>query len=216
MGNKSRARTLANETPDEAILRNTKRNELRRLKNAGESAAISKIRRDKDAERVRVWAAKLDPIAKREYLDRKNTHSRKTARMRLVHDPNFAASRRIRSRLNKMFTKNNIVKTFTSENLLGCSWAVAVAHLENNSRGLKLTDPGVHVDHIRPLHSFKNLSSIWEQKTANNIENLQLLTAKENLQKGKSFDYDTWAISESGKKLLELNRAWRMETFFTE
>jgi hypothetical protein len=89
-----------------------------------------------------------------------------------------------------------------------------VEHVESNDRGLKITDENIHIDHLRPLASFKNLHCEFEQRTANHYLNLQLLPAKENIKKSAKFDYDSWAASDSGKQLLELNRKWRMEKYF--
>jgi hypothetical protein len=136
-------------------------------------------------------------------------------RERYKNEPIFALQKKIRTRMRRCFKTKGFKKTAHTLELLGCTWEEAVAKLEDNPRGLKLTDKGIHVDHVRPLASFKDLSSAWEQKTANHYLNLQLLPAKENLMKQASFDYDTWAISESGKALLALNREWRMETFFS-
>jgi hypothetical protein len=45
---------------------------------------------------------------------------------------------------------------------------------------------------------------------------LQILPAKENLIKHAKFDYDSWAVSDTGMKLLALNREWRMQRYFVE
>ncbi|KAJ1467656.1 hypothetical protein T484DRAFT_1755709 [Baffinella frigidus] len=98
--------------------------------------------------------------------------------------------------------------------LLGCSWDFALEHLENNPHGLKLMDKDVHVDHVRSLDAFNNLHCEFEQRTSCHYLNLQLLTAKDNLQKSAKCDYDSWAASDAGKQLLELNCDWRMERYF--
>jgi len=102
-------------------------------------------------------------------------------------------------------------KAARTKELLGCTWLYAVEYLEKNDRGLTVTDKDIHLDHVRPLSSFKNLHCKFEQRTANHYLNLQLLPAKENLQKHAKFDYDSWAASDAGKQLLELNRVWRMD-----
>jgi hypothetical protein len=136
-------------------------------------------------------------------------------RERRKNDPHYVLKKRLRERVRSCMRSRGFKKTGKTQALLGCSWDKAVIHLENNERGLKMTDKGIHVDHIRPLASFKDLSSAWEQKTANHYLNLQLLPAKENISKNASFNYESWVISESGKALLALNREWRMETFFS-
>jgi len=91
--------------------------------------------------------------------------------------------------------------------MLGCTVPEAVKYLETNPRGLKLK--GNHIDHIRPLSSFKNLRLPSELRMANHYLNLQLLTPEENMRKGAEFDYDEWSITEHGSKLIELGRVWK-------
>jgi len=45
-----------------------------------------------------------------------------------------------------------------------------------------------HIDHIRPLFSF-DLTDSKQMKEANSAENLQWLTAKENIKKGSKYNY---------------------------
>jgi hypothetical protein len=121
---------------------------------------------------------------------------------------------RLRRRLGACLKGSGSKKTTSTMKLLGGSWKHAVEYLENNEHGYKLLDKDMHIDHIRPMKSFKNLHCEFEQRTANHYLNLQLLPAKENQQKHASFDYDSWAASDAGKQLLELNRQWRMERYF--
>jgi hypothetical protein len=135
-------------------------------------------------------------------------------RTRRYTDPMYALKLRLRRRLRSVFKGKGIKKTDRTLKLLGCSSKHAVQHLANNDRGLKLFGKDIHVDHIRPFDSFKNLHCEFEQRTVNHYLNLQLLPAEENHRKGSGFDYDSWAASDAGKQLLELNRQWRMERYF--
>jgi hypothetical protein len=187
----------------EAIERTNRRERERYRKNVEKEVARSRVYRNENKEKRKETSENYKQA--RSILGRKRYDTDAVYRFKIT----------TRNRLNRIFKRKGITKTSTAEALLSCSWEKAVKHLENNERGLKMTDKGIHVDHIRPLASFKDLSSAWEQKTANHYLNLQLLPAKENLSKSASFDYDSWAVSESGKALLALNREWRMETFFS-
>jgi hypothetical protein len=164
--------------------------------------------------RVGVAASTRIKDSKRQW-NKNNRAKRNTARNeRRRTDPQFALKDRLRCRLRKALRNVGFRKTASTEKLLGCTWTHAVEYLENNEHGYKLLDKDVHVDHVRPLDSFTNLACEFEQRTANHYLNLQLLPAKENLQKHSKFDYDSWAASDAGKQLLELNREWRMERYF--
>ena len=164
--------------------------------------------------RVGVAASTKIKESKRRW-NQNNLAKRNTTRNdRRRTDPQFAIADRLRCRLRKALRNVRFKKTASTEKLLGCTWDQAVQHLEANDRGLKLLDTDNHIDHIRPLASFANLHCEFEQRIANHYLNLQLLPAKENLQKHSKFDYDSWAASDAGKQLLELNREWRMERYF--
>jgi hypothetical protein len=149
----------------------------------------------------------------------KRTNKEKIAtrnRERYKTNPIFALQKKIRARMREMMVNGGYKKTEKTLELLGCTWNEAVTKLEDNPQGLKLNDKGVHIDHIRPMSSFPNLNCEFQQRRCSNINNLQLLTAKENLMKTDKFNYDEWCVSESGQILIELNRKWRLEKHFAE
>jgi len=135
-------------------------------------------------------------------------------RNRFATDPVYKISCLVRNRLYKCLKGRGFKKTTHTEKLLGCTWEHVADHLDNNAIGLKLTDESVHVDHIRPIASFKDLSCEFEQRTVNHYLNLQLLSARDNLSKHAKFDYGEWEKSDSGMALLKLNRQWRMDEYF--
>jgi hypothetical protein len=181
-------------------------------------ADYDKIYREKHGDKRRAWE-KQWRAKRKEQIKTNYQKWRSKAPNYLIdkrkNNASFKTAKNVRCRLESCMRSRGFKKTEKTKELLGCSWEECVAHLEDNPRGLKILDKDNHIDHIRPLASFPDLSSTWEQRTANHYLNLQLLPAKENLTKKDSFDYDTWAVSESGKALLALNREWRMETFFS-
>ncbi|KAJ1465320.1 hypothetical protein T484DRAFT_3637932 [Baffinella frigidus] len=163
-----------------------------------ENAAIYRARypRARNPEKAAIYMAryrKLHPEKRSEY-ERNRRHT----------DPVYAVSHRLRDRLRYCLRERGTKKLAPSQTLLGCSWQEAVDHLESNDRGLKLLDANVHVDHIRPISSFGDLTCLTQQFLVNHWCNLQLLPAVENLQKGADFDYDAWSITDAGRMLLAL------------
>jgi hypothetical protein len=189
-----------------------------RLKKLAERSNTWRI---KNSEHYKVWHKEYVAIHKghiadkqREYFAAHPGYQAKWGKNERKTNPQFNLACKLRSRLLSCLKGRGAKKTDKTEKLLGCSWKHAVFHLESNVRGLKLTDKGIHIDHVRPMASFKNLHCEFEQRTVNHWLNLQLLPAKENLRKNAKFDYDSWAASDAGKQLLELNREWRMERYF--
>jgi hypothetical protein len=157
---------------------------------------------------------RLNPDAAAKF-DADNTSRARTYQKNKYHsDARYKAMCVVRSRLSTCLKLHGYKKTAHTEELVGCSWDYLVAHLHNSGTGLRLTEPDVHVDHIRPLASFSDLSNAFEQRTANHHLNLQLLSAHDNLIKGAHFDYNEWRVSDSGQQLLALNRRWRMQQYF--
>ena len=72
--------------------------------------------------------------------------------------------------------------------VLGCSIKEAVAHLNNNTRGLKISQAGVQIDHIQPLVSFKGAKYNMAILFLGNINNLQLLPGPKNRAKFNHFN----------------------------
>jgi hypothetical protein len=182
-------------------------------KNALEKIRIA-ARPDNEQRRVDAIAWEAERSDSDERRIARNARQRARERIKRVTDPMHVFKKNTRCRLRACMKRNGIHKTDRTQKLLGCTWQYAMEHLESNDRGLKLADKDIHIDHIRPFDSFKNLHCEFEQRTVNHYLNLQLLTAEENYRKGSDFDYDSWAASDAGKQLLELNRQWRMERFF--
>lgn len=116
--------------------------------------------------------------------DRVRVKQREYVVNRLKNDPVFhfvsAARRRMSNALSGVGAKS--AKTVE---LLGCTGAEAVAHIESKFKeGMSWSNRREwHIDHIRPLVSF-DLSDPAQQKIAFHFSNLQPLWAKENRSKG--------------------------------
>ena len=95
---------------------------------------------------------------------------------------------------------------------MGCTLEELIAHLNNNDRGFKYGDPGLQIDHIRCLASFKDtIHCIVQQLKALNFNNLQLLPATENNSKNDTYDADAYAESEAGMAIADLEEQWKMD-----
>jgi hypothetical protein len=183
-----------------------------RQNNLEERRAYDKKYRENKGDEQRVY--------EKEWRDRSKTNIKTNyKKWRSLHpnflidkrktNASFKASKNLRCRLESCRRARGFKKASSTQKLLGCTWDQAVQHLEANDRGLKLLDTDNHIDHIRPLASFANLHCEFEQRIANHYLNLQLLPAKENLEKHSKFDYESWAASDAGLKLLALEREWR-------
>ena len=84
------------------------------------------------------------------------------------------------------------VKTGKSFELLGCDIDFFMKHIESQfTNEMTWENKGScwHIDHIKPMASFKELSTCpIEQRLCSNWRNLQPLEAKENLLKGDKWD----------------------------
>ena len=88
-------------------------------------------------------------------------------------------------------------------------------HLNTNDRGLIYGNEGgvlLHIDHIKPLSSFKTLFCRVEMLKAANVNNLRLLPGPENLSKSDTFTTTDSTAYDASKEVLaisELEKGWR-------
>ncbi|KAJ1463679.1 hypothetical protein T484DRAFT_1873598 [Baffinella frigidus] len=125
----------------------------------------------------------------------------------------------LRCALRRLMKTMGMGKVSLSEDLVGCSFEELLAHLNDNVRGFvfgKLAG-GVelHIDHIRPMASFKNLKSCQvEVNKCMGFNNLQLLPGPENKSKNDSFtsaDKAAYAISKGGMAIADSVPVWRAD-----
>ena len=102
------------------------------------------------------------------------------ARLRRKQDPLFAMKRRLRRRTHHAFARIGKSKPTESEELLGCSWEKAKAHIEKQfAPGMSWENRSEwHIDHVIPLASaydeyttmmlchFTNLKPLWKRENA--------------------------------------------------
>jgi hypothetical protein len=154
--------------------------------------------------RLTTHTAKDDPgyIA---YRDKKKAYRRE----KYATDEEFRVSCRMRGAMYRIFERAGKDKDASTELLLGVSYAEAVAHLNNNTRGLKVSDRNIHIDHIRPIASFNLKKCKMEILQCSNINNLQLLPGPENNDKRARFnDADKEAYEPIRKIIAALMPAW--------
>jgi uncharacterized Zn-finger protein len=150
------------------------------------------------------------PKTSPEYIEyRENVNKRR--RERWVTDIEYRFTALMRC-LFYQFMANNGGKTETTSRtqvVLGCTFEEAVDFLHNNSRGYTLSTPGIQIDHIRPVASFKNKAGDpVEQHRCMNINNLQLLTGPENLAKSDVYDPVAYALTDASKAIEKLVPTW--------
>ncbi|KAJ1482412.1 hypothetical protein T484DRAFT_1747627 [Baffinella frigidus] len=120
----------------------------------------------------------------------------------------------LRDALRRMMKKMGMRKVSLSEEVVGCSYEELIAHLNDNDRGFVYDKSGgeFHIDHIRPMASFKNLATCrLEAWRCMNFNNLQLLPGRENCGKGSRFnanDKAAHAISKGYLAIVDLEEGW--------
>ncbi len=130
-------------------------------------------------------------------------------RERYATDEEFRTANLMRGAMHRIFDKAGKEKDSSTELLLGVSYEEAVLHLNDNSRGLKLHDDNIHIDHIRPIASFSLKKCKMEILQCSNINNLQLLPGPENNDKRARFNKkDREAYEPIRKIIAALMPAW--------
>jgi hypothetical protein len=125
----------------------------------------------------------LENKAKRNY---RNKERRKS-------DLNFKIVTSLRSRMGNALKAQNSEKFFHALDILGCSPAECVSHLEKQfTEGMSWSNhakDGWHIDHIRPCASF-DLTIPEQQKLCFHYTNLQPLWWYDNLEKLDKWEED--------------------------
>lgn len=100
-------------------------------------------------------------------------------------DPLFRTIRYVRNRINQYLKSKNYKKNNKSFDLIGCSPEFLKEHIEcqfTEGMSWDLVGKEIHIDHILPLSSGKNIDEV---NKLCHYTNLQPLWAKDNLSKGK-------------------------------
>jgi len=106
-------------------------------------------------------------------------------KQRLLSDPVFALSCRLRCRTRQAISAQGYSKTSKTQKMLGCSWEYLKDYLESKfNNGMTWENRSKwHIDHIIPLSSAK---SEEELMSLCHYTNLQPLWAIDNLKKGSA------------------------------
>jgi len=105
--------------------------------------------------------------------------------------PEGKMMRAIRNGLARVLMITGAEKLNTSLESIGCTPQYLRDHIERQfNKRMTWANMGKvwHVDHIRPLASFKGCDDAYVNKAANHYSNLQPMMAKKNLSKGDSWD----------------------------
>jgi len=135
---------------------------------------------------------------RREYLrkwslDNKDSinESRRASQKAWRATPEGKMMKMIRGGLYRALRLTDAVKLNTSLESIGCTPQYLRDHIERQfNKRMTWANMGKvwHVDHIRPLASFKGCDDAYVNKAANHYSNLQPMMAKKNLSKGDSWD----------------------------
>lgn len=119
-------------------------------------------------------------------------------KLRFKTDLDFRMLETLRSRLRKILRARRAPKADKTMSIAGCTIEFLEAHIKSLfTEGMtwdKFLAGEIHIDHIIPCKSFKNLSDPEEQKKCFGWQNLQPLWAVDNLHKKARLD---WTPAES-------------------
>lgn len=110
-------------------------------------------------------------------------------RERYARDPLYALKTTLRNRVNGAFRQSGFRKGSNTEQIVGCTWAELMRHLERQFlRGMTWANRGSawHVDHITPLAT---ATSEAEARALCHFTNLRPLWASENRKKNAKRTY---------------------------
>jgi hypothetical protein len=146
----------------------------------------------------------------REYKDFREKHNA-YKRNKYATDDEFKAANKSRDALRRFLNTIGGTKSGHTLELVGCTWAELVAHLNNNPYGYFVGQNGVHIDHIRAIISFILFNGPIAQRECMNWNNLQLMWGKDNIAKGSEYNAEKYAASDAGKAIAKLRVGWEKE-----
>lgn len=151
---------------------------------------------DKVKERYKKWlldnAEQVRANNRRNYLLNKEDYARRTreSEQRRMHDPEFRLIKAMRARLRAAVRAKGARKHDKTFNLIGCTIPELQEHLSAQfAPGMTWENYGSmwHVDHIRPIASFRLLNPA-QQKECFHFSNLQPLWAEDNFRKSDKYE----------------------------
>jgi hypothetical protein len=149
-----------------------------------------------------------DSAEYKHYADKLSARTRK----RYQNDLEFRTRRLMRCAFRNLVRKRGGKKCGSTQDIVGCTYAQLVEHLNDNPYGLKVGDIGIDIDHIRPVSSFNLFNGPVQQRECMNWNNLQLMTKEENRHvKRAQYDAVQYAESEPGKAIAKLREGWVLQ-----
>jgi hypothetical protein len=143
----------------------------------------------------------------KEFSDKRSAYMR----ARYASDDEYRARCLLRRALDRFLNANGGKRAGRTHEIVGCTWAELVVHLNDNPHGYFVGQKGIHVDHIRCIASFILVNGPIQQRECNNFNNLQLLPGKVNQSKGSDYNAEEYAKSTAGKAIALLIPAWENE-----
>lgn len=163
-----------------------------RKENKEKISQINKKYREKNKEKIRQQKKEYrlnNPDKMKEYRE-ENREKLKQQRNeyqkeKIKNDPIFRLQKNLRS-LNRRVLKYGY-KSASTQELLGCTWEEAIIYIESLFLPGMTWDnwarKGWHLDHIKPLAAFTDLTDPAQQRECCHFTNLRPLWAEENLKK---------------------------------
>ena len=142
-----------------------------------------------------------EKIKREENIDKIRIQKNEQAKSRRRKDPNVKVKGLLRSRLSIALNSQDATKFHHTMDMLGCSPAECIAHLDDNPHNYLFDDvspKGLNVDHILPCASF-DLTQELNQLICFNYRNLQLMWWKDNNEKNDTLPPNWQEIHDSIK-----------------
>jgi len=143
----------------------------------------------------------------KEYAEKRSAYCRN----KYATNEEVKAAMKSRGALHRFLNTVGGRKSAHTLELVGCTWAELVIHLNNNPYGYYVGQKGVHVDHIRPIMSFILFNGTIAQRECMNWNNLQLMWGEDNIAKGGEYDAEKYAASDAGKAIAKLRVGWEKQ-----
>jgi hypothetical protein len=157
---------------------------------------------------MRIWTEEEKAHARKWYHNNKSYVSNKRKQLR-KNDPMYAIKEVIRCRILEALRKQNLKRTLSFQEMIGCSYLDYKHYIESKfTEGMswknRAGSHGWHIDHIVPCATF-DLSKESEQKKCFHYTNTQPLFIRENVSKGYRI-YKHKPSNELNIALLEISR----------
>ena len=150
-------------------------------------------KREEKIEKKRIYYSEHKDIFKKyqeEHKSERNEYKKQLYKLKYKNGTLFKLKQQYRNIILKAFKRFGYSKNTQAYKILGCDYETFMKHLKTtfkNNYGYEWDEiEPVHIDHIIPLSTIKSEEDLLR---LNHYSNLQLLKAKDNLDKSDKIDW---------------------------